>query len=255
MKFTKYFDRIFVINLDRRTDRWAECVAEFKTAKIPMDYVTRWSAYENAATPQSAGTHTHRDILRYITKNKVERSLILEDDFSAITTKMLTDAGHIKGRKVLDTHCSIMDGNGTFAERFEAMMPFLPADYDFLYLGGGYGENAVRRYSRHVIQCNSMKGTHAYAVTGMAAAKWTAWIDYKTGGDLDFNCGAADDMITSASHDGFKFYCLQPRILTQRPSFSDLTNRMESYLDSMTNPDHEWKLVEGGPISKADYNY
>lgn len=239
MKFLNYFNEIYVINIDKRTDRWAECVAEFLTAKIPLSKVTRWSAYENAATPQSAGTHTHRDILRHVAGEKIPRALILEDDFCAITTKMLADAGHIPGRKVLDTHCSILNGDGNLSQRFEAMMPFLPDNYDFLYLGGGYAEPPVARYNRHVIQTGTLKGTHAYAVTAESAAKWTAWIDGRTNGDIDFNCGAADDMITSASHEGFKFYCLQPRLLSQRPGLSDLTGRMESYLDSLTNDFHE----------------
>lgn len=239
VKLTDYFNSIFVINLDKRTDRWAECMAEFLTAKIPLSKVTRWSAYENAATPQSAGTHTHRDILRHVARERIPRALILEDDFCAITTKMLADVGHIPGRKVLDTHCSILNGDGNLSQRFEAMIPFLPDNYDFLYLGGGYAEPPVARYNRHVIQTGTLKGTHAYAVTAESAAKWTAWIDGRTNGDIDFNCGAADDMITSASHEGFKFYCLQPRLLSQRPSFSNLTMRHEDYLDSMTNPDHE----------------
>jgi len=239
MKFTDYFSKVFVINLDRRDDRLSECITEFFAAKIPMSMVSRWSAYEKSATPQSGGTHSHRDLLRHIATNKIPRALILEDDFAAITTKILTDAGHIRGRKVLDTHCSVLDGNGTFVERFEALIPFLPPDYDFLYLGGGYGEPPISRYNKRVVQCGMMKGTHAYACTAESAARWTDWIDMKTGGDLDFNCGAADDMITGASHEGFKFYCLQPRLLYQRPSRSDLTGKDENYLDSMTNPDHE----------------
>src|ERR1700690_1841942 len=135
MKFLDYFQAIFVVNLDRRKDRWEECEIEFETAGIPLEKVTRWSAYENAATPQSAGTHTHRDILRHMAKEKIPRALILEDDFSAITKKILMEAGHIRGRKVLDGHCSVLNGYGTFAERFEAMLANLPTDYDFLYLG------------------------------------------------------------------------------------------------------------------------
>lgn len=245
MKFAQFFDAIFVINLDRRKDRWQQCIEEFKAARIPLGRVTRWSAYEKGVTPESSGSHTHRDIIRHIASGKIKNALILEDDFQPITTEMLKAAGHVKGRKVLDTHCSILNGEGAFVERFEAMIPFLPK-YDFLYLGGGYAEKPIARFSRHVIQCGMVKGTHAYAITHDAAVRWTDWIDGKTNGDPDNNCGASDDIVSGASHDGFKFYMLQPRLLTQRPSYSDLTKTTTNYLDSMTNPDHE-AMFPGGP--------
>jgi hypothetical protein len=237
MKFTDYFQSVFVINLDRRTDRWAECVEEFLAAKIPLSMVTRWSAWEKGQTPQSSGSHSHRDVIRHIAQNKIPRALILEDDFAAITTKVLIDAGHKRGLPVMDTHCSVLDGNGSFAQRFEAMIPFLQ-EYDFLYIGGAYASPPIYRENKHVIRCDKMKCCSSYVVTSEAASKWTAMMDRKTNYDIHFNCGAADDIIAGFS-DVLHYSCLQPRLLYQRSSRSDLTGNVENYLDSMTNPDHE----------------
>jgi hypothetical protein len=245
VKLTEFFDAIFVINLERRSDRWLECLTEFHAAGIPQYRITKWKASESGPTPQSCGTRSHREILRHIVENNIKCALVLEDDFQAITVPMLKEAGHIRGRRVLDAHCSILDGEGTFAERFEALIPFIPPDFDFLYLGGGYGEAPISRYNKHMIRCRTMKGTHAYGVTWKAAKNWTAWIDERTKGDLDHNCGAADDMITAASH-FMRFYCVEPRLLTQRPSYSDLSKTTVSYLDSFTNPDHVVALDSQG---------
>ena len=248
MKFTDFFDQLIVINMASREDRRKDCYRIFKENDIPLSMVTRWSAYTTGPSPQSSGSHSHRDVIRHVANEKIKSALILEDDFEPITTVMLKNAGHMHGRQVLDTHCSILNGTGSFPERFEAMIPFLPKEYDFLLLGGAYAENPIGRYNEHVIQCKMIKGIHAYAITDTSAQKWTNWMDDKTGGDINFNCGAADDIITSASHFAdFKFFILQPRLLTQRPSKSDLSGCEVNYLDSMTNPHHE-NLFPGGPV-------
>ena len=37
MKITDFFDKTFCINLDRRFDRWSECVADFISKIIPFN--------------------------------------------------------------------------------------------------------------------------------------------------------------------------------------------------------------------------
>jgi len=238
MNAEQLFDAIFLINLPHRQDRWTECMEELAIAKIPQRLVSRWEPDYDPNNCMAAGARTHRRLMRYIAKRDFHRVLILEDDFCAITKKVLVDAGFKPEQEVWKTHCSILDGNGTFVQRFAAMQKYLPAKWDILYLAAGYGEPPISRFNQHVIRCGRMKCTSTFMTNSAMAKKWTEWIDDVTQGDVTKGFGACDDVLAIKSHD-WDYYCLQPRLLFQRASWSDTTKQAISYLYSMTDPVHE----------------
>jgi len=74
----RYFDKIYCINLNHRTDRWLESLQEFKKLGIDSD-VERFEAHE--LKPGIKGcTKSHYEIIKLAKKNKYKNVLIFEDD-------------------------------------------------------------------------------------------------------------------------------------------------------------------------------
>lgn len=201
-----YFTRIFVINREARKDRWDECCALF--SKYNLTKVERFQAYDHGNIDGWVGGNSgcvssHRALLDIIAYHKWPRTLILEDDFHII--------------------------HENFHELFNQMIPEVPDDWDMLYLGGHYGEKPQYRVSPHVIRINRMLTTSSYGITWQQARKMAPNI--YGGGPIDSLYGQwnVDD----------KCFILQPRLMIQRDSFSDLQGRNMSNRDCMTNPDHE----------------
>jgi hypothetical protein len=117
-------------------------------------------------------------------------------------------------------------------ERFDYLVEFLPTDWDLVYLGAGYGGPPISRANKHVIRCGDMMTTSSYGITRGCARKIFEAVDGKA------PYGPPDSLLSTFSR-RFKFYVFQPRLMIQRPGKSDLTNRVDNYLFSMTDPTHE----------------
>ena len=69
-----YFDKIYCINLDKRTDRWESCVKEFEKHDLNVE---RFSAIEGGA---NGLLETNKKILQDAIEKEYSSILILEDD-------------------------------------------------------------------------------------------------------------------------------------------------------------------------------
>ena len=201
-----FVDRIFVINLDRRQDRWAHCVDQF--AKLGLTNVERFPGWDgvivNGKPNGNAGcTASHRSILELTAYHKWRRVLVFEDDFEAVHS---------------DTQ-----------ERFAAILPELPEKWDLLYLGGHYAEEPISRHSKHVIRCGRMHTTSSYIVTSDHARRMAPNIS---------GIGPIDTLFSGFARDSLH-YILQPRLFVQYSSFSDLTERDSSNAMCMLDTRHE----------------
>jgi len=192
MKVNEYFDRVVVINLDRRTDRMERLGAQLDELGIQYD---RFSAIDGKAegiAPMEAGKLSH---LKVIEELNGEKALILEDD------------------------AHFVDG---FQERFDAEMDSLPADWDVFYLGvwlPKYTGNLIpvnKNWTRQVMS----NGMQAYCVNPAKADYFAKEVqEYEGYIDVCFRILA----------DRTKAYVLQPNLVTQFPSYSDL--RLEEVND------------------------
>jgi len=238
----QHFDACFCINLDKRKDRWAECLAEIQNhLGTPDGFVQRWSGCEHPSNGHAGCTRSHRELLRHVAATGYTRVLVLEDDFAVITLDRLKEKGFQPGYQVWDTFCTVNQGQGSLNQRFGALSYFVPDDYDVLYLGAGYGENPISRLNKHVIRCGFMQTTSSYGITGKFAKRWTELVDAATGGDLERHPGPIDNTFGSMSHE-HKYYVFQPRLMYQRESVSNITDKVECYLYSMSDPAHESKV-------------
>ena len=241
MSIETFFDKIFVINLARRTDRWQQCLEEFERFKITK--FERFEGYPHPTDGHHGCTRAHRELLRKIAAGSWERILVLEDDFHVLTLPDLTENGFIRESEVVKTFLSAPGG---FHRRFDYMVSLVPSDGDVIYLGGGYGEPPIARVHKHVVRCGFMLTTSSYGITKRFARVWTDGVDaavrsaaMEQGVDLlEVHPGPIDNTFGSFAH-AHNYYVFQPRLMIQRPGFSDLTEKPERYLLSMTDPAHE----------------
>lgn len=228
-----YFDRIFIINLARRIDRWAACERQLALHKI-----SNWERVPGFPHPTNghAGcTRSHRELLRCVSVGGWERVLVLEDDFHVIGLSDLLAGGFQLDSDVVRAHRML---SGTrLDERFAQVIDQVPQNWDVLYLGGGYAAPPIARVNAHVVRNAGMLGTASYGITRAFARRWTAYVDERFP-TLEQHPGPIDSVFCAQAQDAY-YYTLQPRLITQRASFSDITEKDENYLFSMTDPAHE----------------
>ena len=188
MRINDYFDRVVVINLDRRTDRMAILDPRLKELGIEYERFSAIDAKAEGISGQDANRFSNLAILETVGTDKV---LILEDD-----------ANFLPG----------------FQEKFDIYIEHLPEDWDILYLGALLARTTgktipVNEYwHRQVVST----GTQAYCINPKKIdffieeiKKWDGYIDvgYRILADR-----------TNA-------YIAQPNLVTQFPSYSDLREK------------------------------
>lgn len=185
MNVNDYFDAVYVINLDRRTDRMERLDAQLKQLGIEYE---RFSAIDGKAQgidPANAGRMSHQKLIAQLNKTK---ALILEDDALFVDN---------------------------FQERFDRVMSSLPKDWDVFYLGVLLQNNIGKLLpvNKHWHRQVMSVGMHAYCVNpnktdyfAQELDKYDGWVD------VCFRLLAGKT----------KAYVAQPNLVTQFPSFSDL---------------------------------
>lgn len=198
-----YFDKVIVINLARRTDRWEHATREFEQHHIS---VQRFEGFDMPGDGNRGCTESHGAVLRMIVENGWPRTLILEDD----------------------VHFRFDDTQDLFSD----MIKEVPADWFMLYLGGGHGADLKRFVAPHVVEIHHMKTTSSYAVT-LEAAKEMAPLVY----------GAAPiDEVYYRWNRERPCYCFEPRLAVQYENFSDLQQRVCDHAMSMEDSGHIERL-------------
>ncbi len=220
-----YFGSVCCINLDRRPDRWAQAQAEFERCEI--DRYTRIAAIDNRDGVAGCAA-SHRELWRQIaTGDFGERVLVFEDDFQFLTREDLLGAGYLadSGPVQIFDSCA----GTTLAERFAAILPYIPTRWDLLYLGGFYTSLANVRLNEHVIRSAGMFDLHAYGISHEYARRITMLLDSvmprnRIGVPIDevLDCQARCPEVIA--------YTLSPRLFIQRPGvLSDISRTIPSF--------------------------
>lgn len=216
MTLQEYVDKIYVINLKRRPDRWQHVEEQCRKYNLTVE---RFEATDGMLLPEKSGNLgnvlSHVACLKLGAKRKHRRFLILEDDFEFITPpERYGFAGPM--------------------EAFSAMIAEVPTFYHILFLGGGYGEAPKRRISKHVIECGLMKTATSNIYTWQSAK---AIVPRCKGGTIDDHLGQHAQE--------FPCYIFQPRIAIQYTNVSDLQHRVMDNSMSMLDTHHEEMLLSG----------
>lgn len=185
MRVNDYFDKVVVINLDRRQDRMDRLDPQLKELGIEYE---RHSAVDGKAikvTPLIAGTMSHVEVLK---KYRDQKILILEDDANFVED---------------------------FNEQFEAVIQTLPDNWDIFYLGALLPKNVgktipVNNNWHKQVMTNA---SHAYCINPKRMDYFIEELDgYEWYIDVGLRIFAEQ----------YNAYVTQPNLVTQFPSYSDL---------------------------------
>jgi GR25 family glycosyltransferase involved in LPS biosynthesis len=185
MKVNDYFDKVIVINLDRRTDRMEKLAPQLE--KLDIQY-KRFSAVDGKKLdidPIVAGLQSHLQVMKQIAGQRV---LILEDDALFVED---------------------------FNEKFEKVMQTLPEDWDIFYLGALVPKDVglIRMVNRHWGIQVLTTGTQAYCINPSRLEYFISKLEnYNSYVDIGLRDFAKD----------LKAYITQPNLVVQFPSYSDL---------------------------------
>ncbi|WP_421938544.1 glycosyltransferase family 25 protein [Pedobacter sp.] len=144
MKTMNFFSQIYLINLERRSDRlarWKELNSQF----VPSEKLFIFQAIEPKADKLGTWKYgvgalgcleSHLEVIKHAQNSGYENILILEDD-------------------------SVL--NQTFDLDLKQCLEELPIDWDMLYLFSQHHQQAST-FSTHLNKCNSTLSTVAYAL-------------------------------------------------------------------------------------------
>jgi GR25 family glycosyltransferase involved in LPS biosynthesis len=192
MKVNEYFDRVVVINLDRRPDRMVKLGPQLDELGIKYDRFSAHDANELGIKPYVAGTWSHTTVWsRYRQIYGNIKILVLEDDA---------------------LFCE------DFNEKFAETMKTLPEDWDIFYLGAlldkttGKVEKINDHWARQIIST----GTQAYCINPKRLERF-----YEEVKDKEWYI----DVELRVLSEQYNAYIAQPNLVTQFPSYSDLRER------------------------------
>jgi GR25 family glycosyltransferase involved in LPS biosynthesis len=202
-----YFSKIYCINLDRRPDRYEQCLNEFKKLNVVVERVSAVDGNKFLKTElNSNSAHyglilTNVNILKDAILNNYDNVLILEDDVNFVDD---------------------------FYEKFEANISFLPNDWDFLYLGGCIltsrrNVTVITKNCGHEL-CKIKRNvivTHAVAINSKFYNILLEAISKEMTNHID--------IIQSDLQDKYNIYVFMPNLVIQRTGFSDITNNFRVY--------------------------
>lgn len=204
-----YFSKIVWIGSVNRPDRADLMLAQLAKWKIAAErFEAHWKPIDHTGKPNGnmGCTASHRGVLELICHNKWPRTLVLEDD------AMFVD--------------------DSWAEQFDAMVREVPEAWDFLFLGAGYAEDPIERVSGAVIRAGALMTTSSYGITHAMARKMAPYIS---------GIGPIDSLYHEWERK-HRTYIFSPRIMVQRPSFSDLQEKMSDNSVSMLDRAHEERI-------------
>lgn len=206
-----YFQAVVWIGSVNRGDRAEQMMAQFAKFGIQAQrFEAHWKPIVNGVPNGNAGcSASHRGVLELCAHNRWARTLVLEDDATVLSND--------------------------FPEQFDAMVRDVPEEWDFLFLGAGYAEAPKRRVNGSIIQTNALMTTSSYGITCEMARKMAPHIS---------GIGPIDSLFHEWQRAN-RCYIFSPRLMAQRPSFSDLQEKASENLTSMTDTRHEEMLLEG----------
>lgn len=191
-----YFDEIYCINLNKRTDRWEECQKEFNKHNINVNRFNAFNGedFSNEVIPNLNASQigclmSHRELIKKIKSKNLKNALILEDDIQF---------------------------SDDLNEKLPEIMKQLPSDWDMLYLGGNHiGNNpwsigTLSRVKKNIFRVTHCLTLHAYAIRENIYDKIIESLHGTT----------ADEAIAKIQNE-INCYIVRPHIAWQRASYSD----------------------------------
>lgn len=205
------FDKIYCINLDRRTDRWEQCVELFKKYNLTVERFSAFDGenlnlgYGKTYDCELAGTISHSMVINDIRKNGYNNALILEDD---------------------------VEFSENFIEQCETSLKELPPNWDILFFGGnhtggyeGYSSSLIRVFKTFALHCYAVN----YQATEQIYENMLRFIGNTLCSNKKLEPSVAADFYMAKLHPHMNVFSVFPNIAWQRESYSDLQREIVDY--------------------------
>lgn len=196
---SKYFDKIYCVNLDTRPDRLEKVQKEF--TRVGFDDISRYSAINGKHVKHSSNLlngeigilQTHINIINNSIKENFKNVLIMEDDVC------FTDE----------------------INKIEEYLKMVPEDWDMIYFGANHiSGKALVKINDKIVRLNHSFGLQCVAIKNTLfnkiieeTPKFEKQIDvYYAEWQNDINA-----------------YCFHPNIALQEIGFSDIQNKITNY--------------------------
>jgi GR25 family glycosyltransferase involved in LPS biosynthesis len=192
------FDRIVVINLDRRPDRLAEFDEQAKSVGLTYERHSAFDAegiVDNRGRPMrgiTACTKSHYEVLDQALNDGVKRLFVFEDDANFVED---------------------------YNEKFEKTWAEVPENWDIFY--GGLWLHAFSKHSERLVRPSYSYSAHAYGIDRKAMETVHRHLQGKQIIDLEL----------SVVNSRLQAFCAKPALVYQRPSYSDLDKKFRDVTD------------------------
>lgn len=240
MSINSFFDKVYVINLNRRTDRRNNMQVELYKSGIDPDKVEWFEGFDLPGNENHGCTKSHIKLWEKLANSSHKNALIFEDDMRAITIDALKACNMFEFSPPVKIFRTILNGEGNLSERFHDMEQYIPEDWSVLFLGCGFGDYRLERVNPHCIRVQYVKTTGSYGITKDHAQAMVEWFNANVPHwerDDAYFC-AADDALCNGSLFG-NYYVLTPRLCYQGPSYSNIQKNHANHILCMTDPGHE----------------
>jgi len=200
MILNDFFDKVFVINLDHRIDRWEKVVDRFKSINL-NDY-ERFSAIKSQEGWEGCKL-SHLSIIKIAKERGYKNFIVFEDDF------LLHD---------------------NFENLLKDTLSQLPNNWDMFYLGGNTSYSKYKELiSPNIIKLDSVLTTHCYAMKETLYDRVLNEAN-KMSPQRDFFRGQAIDVYYSQfiCKDS-NVYIAEPMLCYQEEGYSDIEKKIMNY--------------------------
>jgi GR25 family glycosyltransferase involved in LPS biosynthesis len=223
-----FFNKIYCINLEDRTDRWEECLEMSNQYEISnlerIDAIKIESDLPPKRKGQIGCSLSYAKCINLALQNDFDNVLILEDDF-----QFLLDKENLHSKMKL----AIND---------------LPEDWDALYFGGtvisSYGHIPLMPYRENLLKLNGAHTTHSIAFSKKGLLKIVNFFkDKPWEQELINNYECIDVFLAKEFQHINKVYIPTELLCFQRPSKSDIENCVYDYSEWMIRNFNHFKTL------------
>lgn len=200
----RYFDKIYCVNLRRRTSRWEKSLEEFQKHNL---FVKRFNAVDGNTHPKHPVLKpgevgcllSHLNIIKKSKESGFKKVLIFEDD---------------------------VEFSDNLVESFREYLKELPLNWDMLYFGANhalcnpYESNPPIQITEHVYKVVHAYSTHAYAINETAYDRIISHIEKMTN---------PLDVMYSQIQKELNVYLFRPHLAWQRNGYSDIIGKEVDY--------------------------
>lgn len=216
-----FFKKTYCVNLKERTDRWQECLDNFK--KLGITNCTRVDAVKVNAdiNPKRRGqigcSLSYATCINSAIKDNLQNVFILEDDFEFILEKEF------------------------LYKKINSILEELPKDWDSLYFGGTignfYGKEPIEKYSSNLFKLRCSHTTHSIAFSHQGLRKIVKFFNNNPEWhqELIENYECIDVFLAKEFLPNSNSFISSDLLCYQRVSQSDIENTTYDYSHWMNN--------------------